>query len=180
MTLVGELIISDTWTMILSAIVAASEDNAIGKDNDLLWRLPDDMKFFKTTTSGHPVIMGRKTLESFKRPLPNRENIVITRNRDYAPEGVHVTHELTEAINLAESFKPKEAFILGGGEIYNMALDHCDRVYLTRVHERFPQAEAHFPEMNPDKWDLVWEEHHEVDERHAYPFTFKRYDRKPG
>jgi len=166
--------------MILSAIVAAAEDNAIGKDNDLLWKLPDDMKFFKSTTSGHPVIMGRKTLESFRRPLPNRENIVITRNTAYSPEGVHVCHSLDQAIEQAKSFNSEEVFILGGGEIYRQAISLCDRVYLTRVQAEFPDAEAHFPELNPETWTLNWEEKHAADDRHAFAFTFRRYDRKTG
>src|SRR5688572_23544226 len=111
--------------MILSAIVAAGINNEIGKDNDLLWHLPDDMRFFRTKTTGHAVIMGRKTLESFGKPLKNRENIVITRSKDYNAEGVHITHTIEEAITLAKSFAETEAFLLGGGEIYSMALPLC-------------------------------------------------------
>lgn len=162
--------------MILSAIVAAGENNAIGKDNDLLWKLPDDMKFFKNTTSGHAVIMGRKTLESFGRPLPNRENIVVTRNEAYRPEGVHVCHTLKEAIQLAEEMEENECFLLGGGEIYRQGLAFCDRIYLTRVHADF-DAEVFFPEIDPKEWKEVQRSHHPRDERHAYSFTFLTYER---
>ena len=163
--------------MILSAIVAAAEDNAIGKDNDLLWRLPDDMKFFKETTSGHAVLMGRKTLESFNRPLPRRENIVITRNPDYAVEGIHKAASIEEAIKIAETLEESEAFLLGGGEIYKIGLKYCDRVYLTRVHAFFPEAQAWFPELDPEEWKVTWEQFHPADERHAYAMTFYTYER---
>ncbi|MBI1221064.1 MAG: dihydrofolate reductase [Bacteroidetes bacterium] len=163
--------------MILSAIVAAADDGAIGKDNDLLWSLPDDMRFFKTTTSGHAVIMGRKTLESFGRPLKNRENICITRNADYQAEGVHIVSGLEEAIKLAEELGETEAFLLGGGQIYALGLHYCDKIYLTRVHARFPEAEAHFPTLKEDEWREVHREEHPADERHAYAFTFLTYER---
>lgn len=164
--------------MILTAMVAAAENNAIGKDNDLLWHLPKDMKFFKETTSGHAVIMGRKTLESFKRPLPNRENIVITRQTDYHPEGVHIVHSLDEAVALAKTLENEECFVLGGGEIYKQSIHLCDRVYLTRVHASFSDAEAYFPELDLAEWEEAWREEHPVDERHAYAYTFLRYERK--
>lgn len=163
--------------MILSAIVAAADNNAIGKDNDLLWNLPDDMKFFKTTTSGHAVLMGRKTLESFGRPLKNRENICITRNPDYQAEGVHVVASLEAAIALAKTFEEEEAFLLGGGEIYKLGLQFCDKVYLTRVHASFEDAEAYFPELDEKEWREVDRKEHPADERHAYAFTFLTYER---
>lgn len=163
--------------MILSAMVAAAENNAIGKNNDLLWSLPKDMKFFKETTSGHAVIMGRKTLESFRRPLPNRENIVITRQDDYHPEGVHVVNSIDKAIELAKTLEDEECFVLGGGEIYKQALHLCDRVYLTRVHTEFPDAETFFPELKMNEWRESHREEVAADERHAYNFTFLTYDR---
>ncbi|MDX5321169.1 MAG: dihydrofolate reductase [Bacteroidota bacterium] len=163
--------------MILSAIVAAAEDNAIGKDNDLLWSLPDDMRFFKTTTSGHAVIMGRKTLESFGRPLKNRTNICITRNPEYQAEGVICVGSIEAAIEEAKKVEAEECFLLGGGEIYRQGLQHCDKVYLTRVHARFPDAEAHFPELNAGDWKETYREEHATDERHAYAFTFLTYER---
>lgn len=162
--------------MILSAIVAAAENNAIGKNNDLLWSLPDDMRFFKTTTSGHAVIMGRKTLESFGRPLPNRTNICITRNESYSPEKVEVVHSIEEAISLAKGIEKEECFLLGGGEIYKQGLRFCDKVYLTRVHASF-EAEAFFPELDEAEWKEVDRVEHGIDEKHAYAFTFLTYER---
>jgi dihydrofolate reductase len=162
--------------MILSALVAADENNAIGKDNDLLWSLPDDMRFFKTVTMGHAVIMGRRTLESLGRPLKNRENICITRNGSYKPEGVHIVHSIEAAINLAKTMEPEEAFLLGGGEIFQQGLHLCDRVYLTRVHAVY-EADTFFPELIPAEWKEVERQEHPADERHAVPFTFLTYDR---
>jgi len=162
--------------MILSAIVAAAENNAIGKNNDLLWKLPDDMRFFKTTTSGHAVIMGRKTLESFGRPLPNRENICITRSESYSADKVHIVHSIEEAIELAKSMEEVECFLLGGGEIYHQGLRFCDKVYLTRVHAEF-EAEAFFPELDEAEWKEVDRVEHGIDEKHAYAFTFLTYER---
>ncbi len=162
--------------MILSAIVAAAENNAIGKDNDLLWKLPDDMRFFKTTTSGHAVIMGRKTLESFGRPLPNRENICITRSESYSADKVHVVHSIEKAIELARNLEEEECFLLGGGEIYKQGLRFCDKVYLTRVHANF-EAEVFFPELDETEWKETAREEHGIDERHAYAFTFLTYER---
>lgn len=162
--------------MILSAIVAVGENNEIGKDNDLLWRLPNDMRFFRTTTSGHAVIMGRKTLESFGKPLKNRENIVITRSQDYQTEGVHITHNLQEAIELARSMGEEEAFLLGGGQIYAEGLKFCDRLYLTQVHGTF-EADTFFPAIKEEEWKEIHRENHPADERHAYAYTFLTYER---
>jgi dihydrofolate reductase len=162
--------------MILSAIVAVSENKGIGKNNDLLWRLPDEVKFFKETTSGHAVIMGRKTLESLKRPLPNRTNIVITRRRDYRPEGVTVCHSVPESREIAQSMGETEAFLIGGGEIYESGLKHCDRIYYTLVHAVF-DADVFFPEFDMSEWEEVSRVEHGVDERHAYAYTIFVYDR---
>lgn len=162
--------------MILSALVAADENNAIGKDNDLLWSLPDDMRFFKTVTMGHAVIMGRRTLESLGRPLKNRENICITHNASYKPEGVHVVHSLEAAIALAKTMENEEAFLLGGGEIFRQGLHFCDRVYLTRVHALY-EADTYFPKLLPTDWKEVSRTEHPADERHLVPFTFLTYDR---
>lgn len=165
--------------MILSAIVAAGENNAIGKDNDLLWKLPDDMRFFKESTSGHAVIMGRRTLESFGRPLKNRENICITRSEDYHPEGVHIVHAMEDALALAKTLEKEECFLLGGGEIYALGLRYCDRVYLTRVHASF-EADTFFPELDKQEWKVVASQEHAADDRHAYSFTFLTYERISG
>lgn len=163
-------------TPIISIIVAAAENNAIGKDNQLLWHLPNDLKFFKRMTSGHTVIMGRKTFESFGKPLPNRRNIVITRQPGYKLDGAEVVHSLDEALGLAGK-EVEELFIAGGAQIYKEALPITDKFYLTRVHESF-EADAFFPEFDENDWQLVSREDFEADEKHAYGYSFLIYIRK--
>lgn len=158
----------------VSAIVAAADNNAIGKDNQLLWHLPNDLRFFKRTTSGHAVIMGRKTYESVGKPLPNRRNLVVTRQKDYTLEGAEVVHSLEAA--LARCANEKEVFIVGGAEIYRQALPATNRVYLTRVHADL-SGDTYFPELDERDWVLVSEQKHDPDERHAYGYTFKVYER---
>ena len=162
---------------IITMIAAAGEDNSIGKDNDLMWHLPDDFKRFKRLTTGHKIIMGRKTYESFPQPLPNRTHIIITRDRTYNPGDPEciVVHSLEDALDLT---KPDETvFIIGGGEIYALALEISDVIELTRVHGTF-EADAFFPEIDLSQWELVREEYHPVDSKHAYPFTYLTYHRK--
>ncbi len=162
---------------ILVMIAAAGENNALGRDNDLIWHLPDDFKRFKRITTGHTIIMGRKTFESFPKPLPNRFHIIITRNREYQvnhPE-CKVVHDLEEALNMVS--EEDRAFIIGGGEIYKQALPHTDRIELTRVHANF-EADTFFPDIDPDQWELLEESYHPKDERHKYPFTYLSYTRK--
>ncbi|SFC49369.1 dihydrofolate reductase [Parapedobacter composti] len=158
-----------------SIIVAAAENNAIGKDNRLLWHLPNDLKFFKQTTTGHSVIMGRKTYESMGRPLPNRRNIIITRQPDYHVEGGEVVHSLDAAFELCAG--EDEAFVIGGGEIYRQALPLVNRIYLTRVHTRV-DGDSYFPEFSGNGWTLVGAAYHVADARHAYGYTFEVYERK--
>ncbi|NRB83806.1 MAG: dihydrofolate reductase [Winogradskyella sp.] len=161
----------------LTIIVAAGEDNAIGKDNDLIWHLSNDLKRFKQLTSGHHIIMGRKTFESFPKPLPNRTHIVITRQDNYkAPEGVIIVNNLEDAIDAARS--DKQPFIIGGGEIYKQSLDLADRLEITRVHATFDDADTFFPEIDQTQWKEVNRVTHDVDEKHAYPFSFMTYLRK--
>ncbi|MGB5236464.1 MAG: dihydrofolate reductase [Flavobacteriaceae bacterium] len=158
-------------------IAAAAENDALGKDNDLLWHLPDDFKRFKAITTGHKIIMGRKTFESFPKTLPNRTHIIITRDPNYKVSDPHceVVHSLDEALRL---LSPEEnAFIIGGGDIYALALDITDILELTRVHESF-DADAYFPSIHPEKWELIAEEHHPADERHAHAFTYQTYRKK--
>ena len=157
-------------------IAAAGENNELGKDNDLLWHLPDDFKRFKKITSHHFIIMGRKTFESFPKPLPNRVHIVITTNKDYGKEGAVVVHSLEEAIEKAAS--KKDIFVIGGGEIFKMALSIADKIELTRVHGTFKDADTFFPEFSKDEWKLVSEEKREKDEKHKYAFTFETWVRK--
>ncbi|MBT8267230.1 MAG: dihydrofolate reductase [Bacteroidia bacterium] len=155
-------------------IVAAGENNAIGKDNDLIWHLKDDLKRFKKITSGHHIIMGRKTFESFSKPLPNRTHIVITRQENYeVPEGVLIANSLGEAFRLAEH--DKQPFVIGGGEIYKQAIPFVDKIELTRVHHSFPDADTFFPKIDESEWKIIANEFHENDEDHAYSFSFTTY-----
>ena len=157
----------------LTLIAATSTNNALGKDNQLVWHLPDDFKRFKALTSEHYIIMGRKTFESFPKPLPNRTHVIITRQSDYlAPEGCIVVLSLEEAIAICP--KNEEVFIVGGGEIYKQAIDIVDKVDLTRVHTSV-EADTFFPEINPEKWELIFEELHIKDEKHAFDFTFQTF-----
>ena len=161
----------------LTIIVAAGEDNAIGKDNDLIWHLSDDLKHFKSLTNGHHIIMGRKTFESFPKPLPNRTHIVITRQEDYkAPNGVIVVNSLHDALDAARS--DKQPFVIGGGEIYKQALSIVDKLEITRVHAKFENADTFFPEIDEPNWQEVNRTTHDADEKHAYAFSFITYLKK--
>lgn len=159
----------------ITLIAAAGENNELGKDNDLVWHLPDDFKHFKTQTSGHFIIMGRKTFESFPKLLPNRTHVIITRNENYKVADALVVSSLEEAFKLAE--EDPQPFVIGGGEIYHLALPHAQRIELTRVHGSF-EADAYFPEIPEAEWELINEEYHEQDDRHNYAFTFQTYVRK--
>ncbi|WP_216823401.1 dihydrofolate reductase [Niastella vici] len=163
--------------MMLIQVVAAAENNAIGKNNELLWRLPNDSKFFKNTTWGMPVIMGRKTFESLGKPLAGRTNIIITRQKDWQPEGAFVVHDIKEAMAAAAETDAKEAFIIGGGEIYRQTLPVTQRVYLTRVHTTI-DGDAFFPEMNKADWELLSQLDFTADEKHAYDYSFQVWQRK--
>ena len=157
----------------LTLIAATSTNNALGKDNQLVWHLPDDFKRFKALTSEHYIIMGRKTFESFPKPLPNRTHVIITRQSDYiAPEGCIVVSSLEQAIKVCP--KNEEVFIIGGGEIYKQSIDLADKVELTRVHTTV-EADTFFPEINPEQWVLAFEEVHLKDEKHAFDFTFQTF-----
>lgn len=164
--------------MILSAIVAMSENNAIGKDNDLPWRLPEDLKFFKRTTVGKPVLMGRKTFESLGKPLVNRLNIVISSNKNLdLPEGVLLYDSIEKGIERLRQEDTDEGFIIGGAKIYEQTIAELDRIYITRVHTEINDADAYFPHVDHSHWKLAWKEAHEADEKHAYSFTFLRWER---
>ena len=161
----------------LTIIVAAGEDNAIGKDNDLIWHLSNDLKRFKALTSGHYIIMGRKTFESFPKPLPNRTHVVITRQEDYkAPDGVIVVNNLEDAIDASK--KDNQPFIIGGGEIYKQSMALADKLEVTRVHSTFEDADTFFPEIDPAKWKEVGRTTHDADEDHKYAFSFITYERR--
>lgn len=156
-------------------IAAAAENNALGKDNQLLWHLPEDFKRFKQITSGNYIIMGRKTFESFPKPLPNRTHVIITRQKDYIAEGCIVVHSLKEAIEISP--KEEEVFVIGGAEIYKQSIENADKIELTRVHSEF-EADAFFPEFNTSNWNLVFSEKHTKDEKHQYDYTFETYLKK--
>jgi dihydrofolate reductase len=164
--------------MTISLIVARAKDNAIGKDNDLLWKIKDDLRLFKSTTAGHVVIHGRKSFESIGFPLPNRSNIIITRNKDYKAEGAFVTNSLEEAIALGQKLEMNdEIFILGGAEIYRQSLDLVDRMYLSEVKEEFPDADAYFPEPNLEGWSQVKCDKYEQSEANEFAFDFCVWER---
>lgn len=156
----------------ITMIAAAGENNELGRDNELVWHLPDDFKRFKQLTTGHHIIMGRKTFESFPKLLPNRTHIVITRNKKYHQRGVIIVHSMEEALNQAGN--DAQPFIIGGGEIYKIGLEFATKIELTRVHGTF-DADAYFPEIPQATWKLISSEEHERDERHAYSFTYETW-----
>lgn len=160
--------------MELSLIAAIAENGVIGKDNDLIWRLPDDLKYFKQVTSGHPIIMGRKNYESIGRPLPNRLNIVMTRRSGLEIAGCEVVSSLDSAIKLAADSGAEKAFIIGGGEIYKMSLDIVQELHITHVHQSY-DGDVSFPDVDWSKWNVEEVIEHPVDDRHAASFTIKRY-----
>ena len=157
----------------ITIIVAAAENDAIGINNNLIWNLPDDLKRFKRLTSGHCIIMGRKTFDSFPGLLPNRKHIVISKkSKSYFSEEVIVVNNFVDAIKATND--DQNPFIIGGGQIYNLAMKYSDTIELTRVHEEF-EADTFFPKINEDEWELINEEKNEMDERHKYSFTYKTY-----
>ncbi len=164
--------------MTISIIVALSNDRAIGRDNTLPWHLPEDLKFFKRTTLGKPVIMGRKTFQSLGKALPGRTNMVISHNPELAlPEGTLLFHDLTQAVQRCAHLAMDEIFIIGGAQLFTLALPLADRLYLTRVDTQIPDAHVFFPEIDHSHWKLVWEEEHLADEKHAYNYTFQQLER---
>lgn len=160
--------------MIVSLIAAMSENHVIGSAGGLPWRLPLDMRHFKTVTTGHPVVMGRKTFETLPGPLPNRRNIVITRNPSYRADGAEVVPSLDDALALVAA--DAEVFVAGGGEVYRAAIARADRLYLTIVHASVP-GDTSFPAFDERAWRLVSDERHERDERHPHAFSFRLYER---
>jgi len=161
-------------TQLITIIVAASENNVIGNNNKLIWHLSDDLKRFKNLTKGHYVIMGRKTFESMPRALPNRTNVIITRKENYIAENAIVTNSLESALKIASD--DAQPFIIGGGEIYNIALNISDRIELTRVHHNF-EGDTTFPEINKEEWIESNRVEKKKDETHSYDFTFITYNK---
>ena len=162
----------------VSLIVAMANDMAIGKDNDLLWHIKDDLRLFMRTTSQHVVIHGRKSYEAIGKPLPNRTNIIITRDRSYEAKGCFVTHSLDEALSLAQKLEQNdEIFILGGAQIYEQSLSKVDRMYISHVDASFPDAHAFFPDYNAENWSQVYYEAYPQNERNEFAFEFAIYER---
>lgn len=166
--------------MIISLIAAFTENRVIGKNNDLPWHLPDDMKHFMQTTSGHHVIMGRKNYESLPkkfRPLPNRTNIVVTRQADYDAAGCIVVNSIPQAIDIAIENREQEVFIIGGAEIYTQSLAMANRLYLTEIKTSL-EGDAFFPSFDAQTWHEVSRKHHPMDDKHIYAFDFVIYEKK--
>ena len=163
--------------MILSLIVAVAENGVIGKDNQLPWHLPNDLKYFKNQTWGMPILMGRKTFESIGKPLPGRKSIVITRNNNWQFDGVEVVHSIDDAINKAENLGVKEIFVIGGAEIFKTSLEKARRIYLTRVHHAV-DGDVFFPEMDTAKWNLAQSRFSDADEKNAYAHTFQIWEKQ--
>lgn len=163
--------------MQVSLIAAVSENGVIGRQNTLPWHLPDDMKYFMRTTSGHPVIMGRKNFDSIPekfRPLPNRTNIVITRQPDFRAPGCEVVHSPEKALETAAISKPIEVFIIGGSEIYKSFMERADKLYLTEIKATI-EGDTFFPEFEKKNWKEINRIHHGIDERHQFEFNFVEY-----
>ena len=169
----------------ISLIAAIGKNNELGKGNTLVWDMPNDLKYFRDTTAGHPVIMGRKTYESIGRPMPNRRNIIITRDKNYSAPGIEVVNSLEEALKLCTSPQPSpekgegdnEIFIIGGGDIYKQSMDLADRLYITHIEAEDKNAEVFFPEIIPIVWNEISREEHEPDEKNKYRYTFSVYER---
>jgi len=161
--------------MLISIIVAAGKNNAIGKDNKLLWHMPADLKYFRKTTSGHTVIMGRKTFESVGSALPKRRNIVVTRQSNYQAEHIEVVPSLEDALRISEG--DGEVFIVGGAQIYREAMPVTDKIYMTRIQQDFEDADTYFPEIKDEEWQLENVEHHESDEKNPYDYSFYEYSK---
>lgn len=158
----------------ISIIVAVAEEGVIGGNNQLLWRISEDLKRFKAITTGHPVVMGRKTWESLGRPLPNRTNVVISRNAAFEAVGATVVGSLEQAVAMLPD--NEEIFIIGGGEIYRQAIGMANRIYLTQVHNKY-EGDTTFPEIDSKKWKIVSREFHERGEKYEYPFEFINFER---
>lgn len=166
--------------MTISLIAAAAENNVIGKNNNLPWHLPADMKYFRETTMGHCVIMGRKNYDSIPekfRPLQGRTNIIVTRQNNFSAPDCIVVHSLEEALGEAKKKNEPEAFIIGGGEIFKQALPLADKIYLTKIHHNI-EGDVYFPVLNPDDWKEESAYHHKADDKNKFDYSFLIYLRK--
>lgn len=161
-------------------IAAVAANGVIGKDNDLAWHLPDDMKYFQETTKGHHVIMGRKNYDSLPakyKPLPNRTNIILTRQKNFEAENCVVFNEIKEALDFCKEKGEKETFIIGGSQIYEIGLEYADMLYLTEIGKSY-EGDTYFPDYNKEEWQEISRVHHEQDNRHEAPMDFVTYQRK--
>ncbi|HPI79327.1 MAG: dihydrofolate reductase [Cyclobacteriaceae bacterium] len=166
--------------MIISLIAAVAQNRTIGKENDLPWRLPDDMNYFMRTTMGHHVLLGRKNYDSLLpkfKPLPNRTNIVVTRQKDFKAAGCIVAHSIDDGIAVARKNNERELFIIGGAQIYAQSMAQADYLYLTEIHAEI-EGDTFFPKTDPGDWGEISRKRHEADERHRYAFDFVVYKRK--
>ncbi|RKL65475.1 dihydrofolate reductase [Salipaludibacillus neizhouensis] len=159
----------------ISMIAAMSENNVIGKDGKMPWHLPGDLQFFKQTTNGHSIVMGRKTFKSIGRALPKRRNIVLTRNNDFSAEGVEVINNFSEMDKLVKD--EEEFFVIGGATIYEQLLPLADRLYITKIHETF-EGDTFFPDIDDGQWEVVASKKGKVDETNSHAHTFLTYERK--
>ncbi|KIL39163.1 dihydrofolate reductase [Gordoniibacillus kamchatkensis] len=163
--------------MTISLLLAMDRNRGIGVDNKLPWRLPADLAYFKRLTTGHTVLMGRRTYESIGKPLPNRHNVVVTRDRSYRAEGCEIVHDLEEALRRYEGKGGDELFVIGGGEIFNAALPVADKLYITYIDHEFA-ADTFFPAVDENAWQLVSREPGVKDERNPYDYEFRVYERR--
>ncbi|MEH7224390.1 dihydrofolate reductase [Bacillus sp. JJ1566] len=161
----------------ISLLVAMDKNQLIGRDNDLPWRLPADLAYFKRVTMGHPIIMGRKTYDSIGRPLPGRENIIVTRDTSYTAEGCKVIHSIDEIVKMNEEID-QELFVIGGAEIFKAILPYSDRLYITEIEEEF-EGDTYFPAFDKSLWKIISEEKGIRDEKNPYDYTFLVYEKNP-
>ncbi|WP_368503379.1 dihydrofolate reductase [Alkalihalophilus sp. As8PL] len=159
----------------IAYIVAMDKERTIGRDNDLPWHLPADLAHFKRVTSGHTIVMGRKTYESIGRPLPKRRNVILTRNTAYTADGCDVVHQVADVVKLAK--EEDECFVIGGAELFTLFWDEVDRLYVTHIDETF-DGDTFFPEIQEEEWKLLSADEGIVDEKNRYPHTFCVYERK--
>ncbi|THE10388.1 dihydrofolate reductase [Bacillus timonensis] len=161
----------------ISLLLAMDKNQLIGKDNDLPWRLPADLAYFKRVTMGHPIIMGRKTYDSIGRPLPGRENIIVTRDTSYKAEGCMVIHSIEEIVKMSEETQ-QELFVIGGAEIFKEILPNTDRLYITEIDEEF-EGDTYFPAFDKSEWKVISKEKGIKDEKNPYEYTFFVYEKIP-
>lgn len=160
----------------ISFLVAMDQNRLIGRNNELPWHLPNDLKYFKEVTMGHKIVMGRKTYESIGRPLPGRENIVLSTNPLFHPEGCQVFHQLDEFLSFANQNKAEEIFVIGGAIIFEKLFDYADRLYITEIQEQF-DGDTYFPAFDLNSWKLISSKEGVVDEKNIYPHRFLIYER---